>query len=106
MLLAADDLGYSLHDTVLFAGTETVMHYVNHVESVYCIAGTGTLHDDTNQRSYALSAGTLYVLDGHEAHRVVAETELRMVCVFTPPVTGNEVHDESGAYPLVTPEDR
>lgn len=101
MLLAGDGRGYSLHDTILHAGTTTTMEYVNHVESVYCIAGSGTLDDLTNDRSYELASGTLYVLDGHERHQVTAETELRMVCVFTPPVTGAEVHDANGAYPLV-----
>jgi L-ectoine synthase len=28
--------------------------------------------------------------------------EIRCVCVFNPPVTGREVHDENGVYPLVT----
>jgi L-ectoine synthase len=28
-----------------------------------------------------------------------------MVCVFNPPVTGREVHDEDGVYPLVVEED-
>jgi L-ectoine synthase len=26
---------------------------------------------------------------------------MRTVCVFNPPVTGREVHDEDGVYPLV-----
>jgi L-ectoine synthase len=26
---------------------------------------------------------------------------MRMLCVFNPPVTGREVHDENGVYPLV-----
>jgi L-ectoine synthase len=30
---------------------------------------------------------------------------MRTVCVFTPPVTGREVHDEDGAYPLLAPEE-
>jgi len=27
------------------------------------------------------------------------------VCVFNPPLTGQEVHDESGVYPLLTEDD-
>jgi L-ectoine synthase len=27
-----------------------------------------------------------------------------MACVFNPPVTGREVHDENGVYPLLTDE--
>ena len=56
--------------------------------------GTGALNDP---------AGTLYILDRHDRHILRAETDLRMVCVFTPPLTGNEVHDENGVYPLLTP---
>jgi L-ectoine synthase len=24
-----------------------------------------------------------------------------MICVFNPPLTGEEIHDEDGAYPLI-----
>ena len=41
----------------------------------------------------------MYLLNGHERHRVACDEQLRMLCVFNPPVTGKEVHDESGAYP-------
>ncbi len=104
LLLAADGRGYSLHDTVLYAGTCTEMEYVNHVESVYCIEGTGTLEDRTNGVVHDLAPGTLYVLDGHERHCVRAVTDLRVVCVFTPAVIGTEVHDANGAYPLLDPD--
>ena len=43
----------------------------------------------------------MYLLDGHERHRVETRTRMRMLCVFNPPVTGQEVHDENGVYPLV-----
>ncbi len=26
---------------------------------------------------------------------------MRMICIFNPPLTGREVHDKTGAYPLV-----
>ena len=29
---------------------------------------------------------------------------MRTVCVFNPPVTGREVHDENGVYPLIFEE--
>ncbi|MCZ7528315.1 MAG: ectoine synthase [Acidimicrobiia bacterium] len=101
LILARDGISFSLHDTVIRAGTETEMWYRHHVEAVYCIEGEGTLDDLESGLTYELRPGTVYVLDGHERHRVRATTDLRMVCVFDPPVTGREVHDESGAYPLV-----
>lgn len=104
LLLARDRQPFSLHETVLYAGTETAMWYANHVEAVLCIEGEGELIDDDTGKTYALAPGTLYLLDGHEHHRLRAHTDVRTVCVFTPPVTGREVHDETGAYPLVREE--
>lgn len=101
LLLAKDGCGFSMHDTVIHAGTETEMWYQHHLEAVYCIEGRGELEDRETGQIHALAPGTLYVLDGHERHTVRAETQLRMVCVFDPPVTGDETHDENGAYPLI-----
>jgi L-ectoine synthase len=102
LLLARDGQSFSMHETILYAGTETTMWYANHIEAVYCVGGEGELVNDETGETHQLRDGTLYLLDGHEHHRVRATTDLRMVCVFTPPVTGREVHDETGAYPLIT----
>jgi L-ectoine synthase len=104
LLLARDGQSFSMHETILYAGTETTMWYANHIEAVYCVGGEGELVNDETGEVHPLRDGTLYLLDGHEHHRVRATKDLRMVCVFTPPVTGREVHDETGAYPLITEE--
>lgn len=101
MVLAGDGVGFSLHETVMHAGTTTTMWYKHHIEAVYCIGGRGTLHDLVHDRVHPVEPGTMYLLDGHERHRVAAETDLRLVCVFNPPVTGQETHGPDGAYPLV-----
>ncbi|GIM45805.1 L-ectoine synthase [Collibacillus ludicampi] len=103
-LLKKDGVGFSLHDTIMRAGTETTMWYKNHIEAVYCIEGEGELEDLSNGRVYSLKPGTLYTLNGHEKHRVRSKTDLRMICVFNPPCTGREVHNQDGAYPLVEEE--
>jgi L-ectoine synthase len=102
LVLAKENVGFSLHDTVIYAGTETAMWYANHVEAVYCVGGEGELIDDETGETYEVRDGTMYLLDGHEHHRLRARTDLRMVCVFNPPCTGREVHDENGVYPLLT----
>jgi L-ectoine synthase len=102
LLLASDGCSFSLHDTIIRAGTVTDMWYRNHLEAVYCIEGTGTLVDRDAGVTYDLAPGTMYVLDDNERHTVTATTDLRMVCVFDPPVTGREVHDADGAYPLLS----
>jgi L-ectoine synthase len=101
LLLANDEMGFSLHDTVIRAGTETPMCYRNHLEAVYCIEGRGTVETRATGEVFPIEAGTVYALDRHDEHVLRAETEMRMVCVFNPPIVGNEVHDESGAYPLL-----
>jgi L-ectoine synthase len=102
LLLARDGADFSFHDTVLHAGSVTTMWYRHHVEAVYCVEGAGVLENLETGEVHAVGPGTFYCLDGHERHRLRADTDLRMMCVFTPPLTGDEVHDDDGAYPLRT----
>lgn len=102
--LADDGMGFSMHDTVLRAGTETHMWYKNHLEGVYCIEGKATLEDKATGEIHEIGPGTIYLLNDHDRHVLRVEEDLRVICTFNPPVTGQEVHDEDGAYPLLTPE--
>jgi L-ectoine synthase len=99
LLLRADGMGFSLHDTVIRAGTTTRMWYRHHLEAVYCIAGRGTVETEDDGRSYPIEPGTVYALDRHDRHVLRAETELRLICVFNPPLVGTETHGPDGAYP-------
>ncbi|ONM50076.1 ectoine synthase [Nocardia donostiensis] len=101
IVLGGDRVGFSFHETTIEAGTTHVFHYLNHVEAVWLVEGEGKLTDLDNDQVYDLAPGTMYLLNGHERHQVEAHTRLRMLCVFNPPVTGQEVHDENGVYPLV-----
>jgi len=99
-LLKKDGMGFSFHDTRIHPGTETSMWYKHHVEAVYCIEGEGELEDLTDGKKYPITSGTLYALNGNEKHILRTQTGLRMICVFNPPLNGNEIHDEEGVYPL------
>lgn len=101
LLLKKDNVGFSLHDTIIKAGTVSRFWYKNHIEAVYCIEGEGEVETLEDGTVYKLKPGTLYTLNGHEKHEVRAKKDLRMVCVFNPPCTGRETHDEEGAYPLL-----
>jgi len=106
LLLAKDKMGFSVHDTIIYAGTETHIWYQNHLEAVYCIEGNGEIETVKDGKVYPLEAGTIYALDQHDEHYLRGGTEdMRMVCVFNPPVTGREVHDEDGVYPLITEDE-
>lgn len=100
LLLKKDGMGFSFHITTVKAGTETKMHYQNHLEAVYCIKGEGVVLDLENNQQYEIVPGTLYALNNHDQHVLKAKTEMEFACVFNPPCTGNEQHDESGAYPI------
>jgi L-ectoine synthase len=99
ILLAGDGLGYSLHDTLVKEGAELTLEYKNHVETNYCIAGEGEVEEVSTGRIWPLSEGSVYVLDAHERHVLRAlKGDLRLVCLFTPALTGREVHDADGSY--------
>lgn len=99
MLLKDDGVGYSFHITTIYAGAELPMHYKNHLETVYCISGEGSIEDLATGQVHEIKPGTMYCLDTHDRHILRGKTEMIMACVFNPPVTGREVHDETGAYP-------
>ncbi len=99
LLLADDAMGFSMHDTLIHAGTETIMWYRHHVEAVYCVAGHGEIQVLPDGPIHPIEPGVLYALDGNEKHALRAKEELRMVCVFNPACTGREVHGPDGAYP-------
>ena len=104
IVLGGDHVGFSFHETTIKAGSVNEFHYANHIEAVYCVGGEGELVNDETGEVHQLRDGTLYLLDGHERHTVRPHTDLRLVCTFNPPVTGREVHDERGVYPLLTEE--
>lgn len=100
LLLKGDDMGFSFHITTIHEGAELPMHYQNHLESVYCVAGEGSIEDVATGEVHPIRPGVMYALDEHDRHVLRATTEMTMACVFNPPLSGLEVHDESGAYPL------
>ena len=104
LLLAKDGLDFSMNDTILKAGSEIYNWYKNHTEAVYCVGGEGELESVETGEVYPLSDGTFYALNDHDKHIVRAKTDLRLICVFTPPLVGPETHDVDGAYPLLNQE--
>lgn len=101
MLLQEDNMGFSFHITTIYANTETHIWYQNHLESVYCISGNGEIETLADGKVYPIEAGTLYILDQHDEHVLRGGSEdMKMACVFNPPLNGKEVHDENGVYPL------
>lgn len=102
IVLAKEKVGFSVHETTLYAGTVNRFWYANHIEAVFVVEGEGEITDLATGETHQLRPGSLYLLNDHDKHEVRPRTEMRTVCVFNPPITGREVHDENGVYPLVT----
>lgn len=100
MLLKQDNMGFSFHITTIYKGADFQMHYQNHLESVYCMSGKGEVESLETGEKHAIMPGTLYILDKNDKHMLRAFEEMKMACVFNPPLNGKEVHNAEGAYEL------
>lgn len=101
-LIEQDGMKFSLTDTTVQAGSRSYLEYKNHLEACYCIEGEAEIHDDATGEVHLIQPGTMYALDKHEKHYLVAKEDLRLVCVFSPALKGNECHklsdDGSSSY--------
>ncbi|AOE79286.1 MULTISPECIES: ectoine synthase [Pseudomonas] len=96
LLTEKDQMGYTVCHTVVRAGTESLLHYRNHLEACYCIAGEGEV-EDMDGNVYPIRPGDMYVLDQHDRHylRGGQHEDLVLVSVFNPPLRGDERHNLS-----------
>ncbi|AOS95753.1 L-ectoine synthase [Microbulbifer aggregans] len=104
LLLKNDNMGFSFHITTIYEGANLNLHYQNHLESVYCMSGEGEVETVADGKVYPIQPGTIYILDKHDKHILRAKTEMKMACVFNPPLHGKEVHNAEGAYELEAEE--
>ena len=100
LLLADDNMGFSMHETTIVAGTQTHIWYKNHFEAVYCVEGSGEVELIPSGEIFRIAPGTLYALNKNDRHwlRADAAGDMRVVCTFNPPLVGNEIHDAEGVY--------
>ena len=100
ILLKEDNAGYTLTKTVVTTGNKHYQRYKNHIESCFCISGRGILTDVSTGIETEIFPDMVYHLEKGDAHYFEALEETILVCVFNPPLTGNELHDQDGSYPI------
>lgn len=100
LLLARDGMGFSVHKTVIPKGGPYHWHYTHHLEACYCVEGSGILTNLETGKTYAIIPDTIYVLDKHDDHTFRALSDIVLISIFNPPVTGQEVHNADGSYSL------
>jgi L-ectoine synthase len=97
-------MGYTVTDTIVRKGTTSRLEYKNHLEACYCIEGKGSVVE-MDGTEHEIVPGTIYALDKHDMHDLKAsdDEDLRLVCMFTPALTGDEAHrlTESGIHSSV-----
>ena len=103
LLVKSDGMGFSMTETQVLPGAVLRLEYKNHIEACYCIAGEGTVVEVGSGTSHTISPGVLYAPNAHDQHEVhVAEgaEPLKLICVFSPALQGDEVHGPDGSYGL------
>lgn len=100
LLLKDDGMGFSFHITTIYKDADFRLHYTNHLESVYCVSGRGEVETLADGKKYAIEPGTIYILNENDEHMLRAFEEMKVACVFNPPLHGKEVHRADGSYAL------
>jgi L-ectoine synthase len=103
ILLKSDGMGYTMTKTVVEPGQRVFQHYKNHLESCLCIGGHAILENAATGEIFNITPGVCYVLDKHDPHYFEAYEETVLICVFNPPLTGQEIHQEDGSYTAEDP---
>lgn len=97
-LLERDGLGFSIHKTIINEGGPYHWHYKHHLEACFCVDGYGELENLSTGEIYHIEPDTLYILDQNDDHTFTALTNVILISVFNPPITGNEIHKKDGSY--------
>jgi hypothetical protein len=69
------------------------------LEACYLLAGEAELTDLATGERHLLGPGSMYALEQHDRHTLRVRTDLHLVCVFNPALTGGETHDADGSFP-------
>ncbi len=93
LLHKEDGMGVTLTDSILEEGFEMVLCQKNHMEACWCLEGEGTVEELDSGTVHEIKPGTLYAMNEHDRHRIFAKTRMRLIATFTPPLTGEAVHD-------------
>jgi len=98
LILAKDEMGFSVHKTIIPQGPPCHWHYTHHLEACYCVQGWGELTNLRTGEVFTIVPDTIYILDNHDDHTFQAISDTILISIFNPPVTGREIHNEDGSY--------
>ena len=93
LILAAEGLPFSVHETTLDRDRTFRFKYAAHSETVYCIEGEGSVENASTGESFALAPGRIYSVSIGDDHVVRSRSEMKLLCIFHPPLEGTEEAD-------------
>ena len=93
-----DGMGFSVCKTVIPKGGPHHWHYKKHLEACYCVKGVGILTNLDTGEEHPVAKDMVYALDKNDNHTFEALTDVVLISIFNPPLTGNETHNEDGVY--------
>ena len=97
LFVRADGLGFSLSETTVDGGAEMNVWYKHHQEACFVIEGSAELTERDTGAVHRIGPGSAYAPQ-HDRHTIRVLEPLRLVCVFSPALTGHETHDADGSY--------
>ena len=98
LFVRADGLGFSLSETTVADGADLSIWYKHHQEACFVIDGAAEITERDTGVVRRIGPGSAYAPQ-HDRHAIrVLEPPLRLVCVFSPALTGRETHDADGSY--------
>jgi L-ectoine synthase len=99
LLTQSDEVGFTFSDVHLSAGAETTLWYKHHWEANHILAGAGEVTDLATGQTWTLEPGVAYNVGPRDRHKLRAHSDLHLVSVFSPPLKGDEQHDQDGTLP-------
>lgn len=97
-VLKKDNMGFSIHKTIIPKGQKGHWHYKHHLESCYCIKGLGVLTNLETNEKFNIDVDTVYSLDNNDDHTFEALEDVVLISVFNPPIVGTEIHLDDNSY--------
>jgi L-ectoine synthase len=92
-----DGIGFSLSETTVDGGAEMQLWYKHHDEACFVIEGEAEITERDTGTVHRIGPGSAYAPQ-HDRHTIRVLQPLRLVCVFSPALTGHETHDADGSY--------
>ena len=102
-LTKSDGVGFSMSEARGGKVGHSDLWYKNHWEANLVLAGSLDVIDKNSGEKFTLGQGDVYCVGPDDPHQLVAQTDVELLCIFNPPLTGKEVHDSDGAYPASGP---